>query len=305
MPDKALVAAERAVAELRAELEGAYGWAHLDVNLELAPSELGLLARGVVAVPRVARRLHAALVDAVPEGFPVDVTGVRALSTGDFRALSAEVTPVFRLHPARGRELATELLPEDGPVELLAEHAGARLIRAMDATVGWVSDPLGPSTPAPRIAPAHGSVDGVTAAARAFLDAPYLLGGATRAGIDCSALVQRAFARGLGVRLPRHSGDQLAATTLGGALVEETGDLLFAWTEREGPCHVGIVVEGEPMTVLHASLSRTRVVEDPLDRFLEGAARSEVAPLGRVLRFHARIVGRPLLALPEPEPEAF
>jgi hypothetical protein len=130
-----------------------------------------------------------------------------------------------------------------------------------------------------------------------------VLGGTTPAGIDCSALVQRAFLRGFALRLPRHSTDQLASTVSPGHTPEQTGDLVFAWTEREGPCHVGIVVEGDPMTVIHASHSRKRVVEDPMPRFLDGALRGEVAPLIRVLDFHERNVGRSSLELPSEELE--
>ncbi len=297
MPEKALSAAERAVSELRTDLERAYGWTHLDVALSLGPQDFGLIARGKVLVPRAARRLRAALVDAVPEAWPVDTSGVTLLTSGAWHALGASITQLWQTHPARGKTLATESLPEDGPVELLTRYAGASLVRGVDATVGWVDRDVDASVPAPVIEPTRGTGDGVAAAARAFLGTPYRLGGGTDAGIDCSALVQRAFLRGLSLRLPRHSTDQLAATTVEGHVPEQTGDLVFAWTEREGPCHVGIAIEGEPMTVLHASLSRKCVVEDPIERFLEGAERTETSPLIRVMRFHSRNVGKPTLTL--------
>ncbi|MCE7891948.1 MAG: hypothetical protein DYH12_19975 [Sorangiineae bacterium PRO1] len=302
-PEKALVAAERAVGELRRELERAYGWTRLEVQLALGSHETGLIARGTVVVPRVARRLRAALLDAVPEGWAVDTSGVLPLETGDWHGMGDEVTPLWQRHPSRGRALSTELLLEDGPVELLAKHQDASLVRCMDGSVGWIErEPTG-HVPAPRIDAARGTADAVVAAARVFLDVPYRLGGATSAGIDCSALLSRAFARGFGVRLPRHSTDQLVATVSLGHAPEQTGDLVFAWTEREGPCHVGVVVEGSPMTVIHASLSRRRVVEDTLDRFLWGAERSEAATLGRVLDYHAKNVGRSSLELPSEEAE--
>lgn len=298
IPEKALTAAERALGELHRDLERAYGWTHLEVTLSVGPHDFGITARGTVVVPRVARRLQAALVDAVPEGWPVDTSGVAPLMTGDWRAAGGERTPLWQAHPSRDRKLSTELLPEDGPVELLAQHRDAWLVRAVDATVGWLEHGPGPAAPAPVIEPTRGTAEGVIASARAFLGAPYRLGGATEASIDCSALVERAFLRGLSLRLPRHSTDQLVATMVEGHLPEQTGDLVFAWTAREGPCHVGIAVEGAPMTVIHASLSRKCVVEDPLERFLEGAERTEASPLGRVLAFHARNVGRPCLTLP-------
>lgn len=303
IPEKALTAAERALGELRHDLERAYGWTHLDVTLSVGPHDFGITAHGTVVVPRVARRLHAALIDAVPEGWPVDTSEVRPLTTDDWRVIGAERAPVWQQHPSRDRKLSTELLPEDGPVELLARYRDAWLVRAVDATVGWLEQGPVAAAHAPVIEPTRGTVEGVIASARAFLGAPYRLGGATAASIDCSALVQRAFLRGLSLRLPRHSTDQLVATMVEGHLPEQTGDLVFAWTAREGPCHVGIAVEGSPMTVIHASLSRKCVVEDPIDRFLDGAERTEAAPLARVLAYHARNVGRTCLALPDEDSE--
>lgn len=301
--DAVLAKAERALGALRKELEGAFGWTRLDVELELAADDRSLLARGVVVAPRVAQRVAAALADVVPDDFRIDVRGLAPLRTGEWHELAGEVTPVWQLHPSRKRLLATELLPEDGPVELLAEHQGHHLIRGIDATVGWAGSGLGRQVPAPVIAEARGVALGVVEAARAFLEVPYLLGGATRSGIDCSALVQRAFARGLGVRLPRHSTDQLAATLSTDPLDREMGDLVFAWTAREGPCHVGILVDADTPSVLHASLSRKRVIVDPLERFLDGAERSEIGSLTRVLDYHCSNLGRSTLELVPDERE--
>lgn len=296
-PERVLTAAERAVRQLERDLQRTFGWTCVDVELSLGPNDSGLLVRNTMAMPRVARKLQAALVDAVPEGWHIDTSGVSFLTSGDWRRTSDSPTPVWRCHPRRGRSLATELLPEDGPIELLTVHEGFPLIRCMDQTLGWLEQEPAQKSAPPRIEAAHGTADGVVAAARAFLDAPYRLGGATSDGLDCSALVARAFLRGFGVRLPRHSTDQLAATLLQGQAPAQTGDLVFAWTAREGPCHVGILVEGDPMTVIHASLSRKCVVEDPIPRFLDAAERREVAPLRRTLAFHAENCGRSSLVL--------
>jgi gamma-D-glutamyl-L-lysine dipeptidyl-peptidase len=60
--------------------------------------------------------------------------------------------------------------------------------------------------------------------ARGYLGAPYLWGGMTEAGIDCSGLVHMAYRRG-GRLVPRDAWEQLAA----GAPVREPepGDLVF------------------------------------------------------------------------------
>jgi cell wall-associated NlpC family hydrolase len=289
--------AERVLRALERELLGRFGWTLLDVALAADTEREALVARGTVAAPRLARTVAAALSDVLPEGWRLDVTGLGPLRSNEWRALGAPLSPLWQALPRLEPALTTELDSADGPVELLAGAEGAHLVRAVDATVGWVTHELGPAVSPPRIEPAHGIVDQVVAVARSYSGAPYRLGGASPSGVDCSALVQRAFLRGMGVLLPRHSSDQLQATLVIHSAPRRDGDLVFAWTDREGPCHVGVLAAGESASVIHASLSRKQVVEDPLTRFLEDASRVEFVPLSSVLRYHASNVGRAALEL--------
>ena len=113
--------------------------------------------------------------------------------------------------------------------------------------------------------------DFVTVAAR-FLGVPYLWGGRSSLGIDCSGLVQTALAA-TGVRAPRDSDMQEKA--IGTAIPLDApvkrGDLLF-W-----PGHVGIAEDAE--TLLHANAFHMAVAREPLT-----GARERIKAAGLDLR---------------------
>jgi cell wall-associated NlpC family hydrolase len=71
-----------------------------------------------------------------------------------------------------------------------------------------------------------------------FLGTPYVFGGTTASGFDCSGFVQHVFAM-LGMSLPRTADAQYyAGSRIKGGM--KTGDLVFFQTYEPGPSHVGI-----------------------------------------------------------------
>jgi len=107
-----------------------------------------------------------------------------------------------------------------------------------------------------------GSATGVLASvidnARGYQGTPYLFGGTTRLGMDCSALLQLSFAEA-GVTIPRSSNEQAAW----GDPVKPTelrpGDFLFFGGSPGSQVitHVGMVtvVDAEGVEFIHASTS--------------------------------------------------
>jgi cell wall-associated NlpC family hydrolase len=90
-----------------------------------------------------------------------------------------------------------------------------------------------------------------------FLEVPYLWGGRTAHGLDCSALVQLSLAAA-GIALPRDSGPQRMAIgqrVLGDA-PPRAGDLIF-W-----PGHVAIMIQDG--MVVHANAHHMAVTTEPL-----------------------------------------
>jgi len=108
--------------------------------------------------------------------------------------------------------------------------------------------------------------DAVSVAAR-FLDTPYLWGGRSGFGIDCSGLVQLALAM-TGKSAPRDSDQQAAG--LGRAIDPgsdglQRGDLVF-WKG-----HVGFLED--PDTLLHASGGTMYVTREPLQPAIDRIAK--------------------------------
>ncbi|MDX1623848.1 MAG: NlpC/P60 family protein [Gemmatimonadota bacterium] len=171
-------------------------------------------------------------------------------------------------------------LVQGGRVRVERRAEGAVRVVLPDGTEGWV--PAGDAVPADRL-PTAFPRDGAAVVAHAgeFLGLPYLWGGASEKGFDCSGLVQRIW--GLhGVRLPRDSDQQAGS----GAPVDPgedwsgvaAGDLAFFAPEGGRVSHVGLLArEGR---LLHASTTRNGVAWDALSP--QDPSRSE---------FGARLAG--------------
>lgn len=85
-----------------------------------------------------------------------------------------------------------------------------------------------------------------------FMGVPYVFGGTTAYGFDCSGYVQHVFAM-IGVHLPRTADAQYAvAHRIHGT--PKPGDLVFFQTYEPGASHVGISLGGDRF--VHASSSR-------------------------------------------------
>lgn len=99
--------------------------------------------------------------------------------------------------------------------------------------------------------------------ARSWIGTPYMYGGTTSAGIDCSGFTMRVMEQ-FGVYLPRTTGAQYGVGTVSNA---KAGDLVFFTNGGTGIAHNGIAT-GEG-TVIHAGYNG--VAETPI-QYLQGYA---------------------------------
>jgi cell wall-associated NlpC family hydrolase len=109
--------------------------------------------------------------------------------------------------------------------------------------------------PAAHLAPISCFENDFVAIAERFLGVPYLWGGKTSLGLDCSGLVQ--FALGAcGVRCPRDSDMQEQALGACSADKPRRGDLLF-WKEH-------VAIARDEATLIHANAFHMAVAVEPI-----------------------------------------
>jgi cell wall-associated NlpC family hydrolase len=194
--------------------------------------------------------------------------------------LSAQLLPTTH----RVKALGTFLYPSanfKSPPGLDLSMNAALCVAVTGPTFARLAD--GRFVPTPHIAERANFAADFVAVAEAFLGAPYVWGGKTRLGVDCSGLLQVAM-QAAGLPCPRDSNMQLAelgsAIPVGDDLAGlARGDLVF-WAG-----HVGIMLDA--VRFLHANAYHMAVAIEPLRTAVDRIARS-----GAVITAVKRLVPR-------------
>jgi len=113
-----------------------------------------------------------------------------------------------------------------------------------------------------------------------YLGVPYLWGGNTRKGLDCSAFVKNVYSS-IGIILPRVSRDQAKVGKSVSLATARKGDLIFFETDPKRPnivSHVGMYIGDGKM--IHASSGSSKVVIVSLN---QGYFMSKMVAVKRVV----------------------
>ncbi|MBI4835878.1 MAG: C40 family peptidase [Candidatus Abawacabacteria bacterium] len=170
--------------------------------------------------------------------------------------------------------LSTQVIIKEEPIKLLWQAKDFYCVQLVDATIGWIrAIELTRLAGAPSWIPPEQKASNrpeLLAYIDRWLDVPYLRGGLTYQGVDCSGLTQNIYRHCFHYLLPRHSMDQLK---VGHTVTEpKIGDLVFFEHHHEKTHHttghVGIVINAEAKLVAHANLTNGKVMQNMMSEML-------------------------------------
>lgn len=182
-------------------------------------------------------------------------------------------------------EISTQVTPEDNPFRILIKDEKQYLIQLDDLTLGWVYEdeiviiepPL--ENPWKEIRrPEKGELIEIepedlnkliNIALKYVGITPYLRGGRSRRGLDCSGFIQVVFKEALGLVLPKHALDQMKIGQRVTQFKARPGDLILAKVIGKNIVHVGLLLVNEKKKVIHSCLKKGQVVSEDLEDFLK------------------------------------
>lgn len=246
-------------------------------------AELGsqLLCGESVRILARTRDLQWARVENRSDGYRgwVRVWGLRECSPAEIRAWARTARWRLAVHQAvvrRGAGKGARVAPLfwNSRVVRLGGARGHARVALADGRQGWIESAA--------LRPASRPAGPLIRLAEGFRGAPYLWGGRTPSGLDCSGFVQQVLGA-RGVCLPRDAHLQFeACRRIGARQARRPGDLVFFGRPRNRISHVGLLVQKDLYYHSRGSVDVSSL--DPSNRLYDSALASMVRGFGRPRR---------------------
>ncbi|MBI4649973.1 C40 family peptidase [Candidatus Desantisbacteria bacterium] len=213
------------------------------------------------------------------------VNNLKVISSPDYKNIRGWGKTIETLDVRKdktSKKISTQITEDDNAFKILYADENESLIQLEDSTLGWIYNDkikfLPPKNYWGKITCARKnevmdvpSLDPLFKSAMEYLMTPYLLGGKSINGVDCSGLMQIIFKKAFKLILPKHALDQFKTGIRIPIKEIKPGDLIFARAKGKNIFHVGLIYKSKKnspeLFVIHAGLYDKKVVCVSLNEF--------------------------------------